>query len=210
MNKAFLLPALLLVMSTARLMSQNAANPAAKSDDPLAGLNLGDSPKPAAGATATADGTSSPYIKDFTGHLMIMDHGTPKDFDAASLSGVKYWAFYYSASWCPPCQEFTPHLVDFYRYFKKSHPNFELILVNRDRSEDDMLAYLKADEMTWPALKYSDRYLPKVVAQKSGTGIPDLMLMDGNGKVLSDSYQGTEYVGPEKVMDDIKTLVPAP
>ncbi len=212
MNKTFLISTICLTVSAASLMAQN---PAPKDDNPLSGLNLSDFPEANANANVKASASSntdtvpSPFVKDFTGHLIVMDHGTPKDFDASTLSNVKYWAFYYSGSWCPPCQAFTPHLVDFYRYFKKSHPNFELIFVDRDPTEAGLLAYMTADEMTWPALKHADRFLSTVVALKQSKGIPELLLTDENGKTLSDSTRpnGTD---PGRVMDDIKKMVPTP
>jgi thiol-disulfide isomerase/thioredoxin len=166
-------------------------------------------PSPAAqpAATDTASATVSPFVKQFTGHLVSMDRdGNTHDFDASALKGVKYWAFYYSASWCPPCRAFTPSLVDFYKSFKATHPNFELIFVNDDQSEDDMLAYMKSDSMTWPAVRYAD--IDFTNAKKyMGSGIPDLVLTDANGKVLSDSFNGETYLGPQKVMGDIQTMV---
>ena len=189
------------------LPAQTGANPPPASDNPSAGLNLGDSTSPHSAGAATP----SPFVAQFTGHLLVMDHGTPRDFDASTLKGVQYWAFYYSASWCPPCRAFTPQLVDFYKYFKKSHPNFELIFVNDDRSEGAMLAYMKKDDMEWPAVRYSDLNDAQLQAKKyCGPGIPDLVLTDAGGKVLSDSFQGQDYVGPTKVMDDIKKMVPSP
>ena len=108
----------------------------------------------------------------------------------------------------PPCRAFTPKLVDFYKQFKSQHPNFELIFVNHDESGDAMLEYMKTDAMPWPAVRFDD--IESVKANKyCGAGIPDLVLVDADGKVLSDSFNGQEYVGPEKVMDDIKSLVHA-
>src|SRR6266571_1608444 len=103
--------------------------------------------------TTTASSNASHKLPPPTGiaqkfgnSLMILDGaGKPQSVDAAKLAGVKYWAFYYSASWCPPCRAFTPVLVDFYRGFKPSHPEFELIFVNDDRNESAMLSYMKSD-----------------------------------------------------------------
>jgi len=196
-----------LALGLINLPAQNQANPAPVSDNPMAGLNLDDSTA-SHGAGAT---TPSPFVAQLTGHLLIMDHGTPKDFDASTLKDVQYWAFYYSASWCGPCRAFTPQLVDFYKYFKKSHPNFELIFVGNDGTQDAMLSYMKMDEMPWPSMKYPDLDQPSVSVKKYfGPGIPDLVLTDASGKVLSDSFHGQDYVGPTKVMDDIKKMVPRP
>jgi len=142
----------------------------------------------------------------FGNSLVVLQGSDLKPFDTSHLKNVKYWAFYYSASWCPPCRAFTPKLVQFYATFKAQHPNFELIFVNDDRSEDDMLAYMKSDGMAWPAVRFSD--IDSVNGkQYCGSGIPDLVLVNSDGKILSDSFNGSEYVGPEKVMDDIGRMV---
>jgi nucleoredoxin len=167
------------------------------SDDPMAGLDLGE--------PASLTGFAGKFDK----HLVTVSDGRFKPLDAATLKDVKYWAFYYSASWCPPCREFTPKLVEFYNQFKQTHPNFELIFVNHDQNEDDMLAYMKTDAMQWPAVRFDDIEHTKA-NQYCGAGIPDLVLVDASGKVLSDSFHGSDYVGPYQVIDDIKSIVPAP
>jgi len=205
MIKKLLVSVSCLAMGLMNLPAQNQPNPAPANDNPLAGLNLGDSTgSPSGGST-----TSSPFVAKFADHLVVLDDGRLKAFDASTLKGVKYWAFYYSASWCGPCRAFTPKLVDFYNDFKKSHPNFELIFVNHDESADDMEAYMKADSMPWPAVRFSAISNTKLNAL-CGPGIPDLVLTDENGKVLSDSFHGKDYVGPYQVMEDIKKMVPRP
>ena len=79
------------------------ADPA--SDNPLAGLDLGE-PDQLTGFPAK-----------FDHHLVTLQDGHFQSLDASTLKNVKFWAFYYSASWCPPCRAFTPKLVDFYNQF---------------------------------------------------------------------------------------------
>ena len=76
-------------------------------------------------------------------------------FDGASLARKKYFAIYFSASWCGPCKTFTPELVDFYKKTKSKNADFELIFVSRDRSEKDMESYMIEDKMQWPALTFA-------------------------------------------------------
>jgi len=169
-------------------------------------------PEPSAGATETTnvDPTSlTGFAAKFSNSLMVMgDDGTARPFDATKLAGVKYWAFYYSASWCPPCRAFTPSLVSFYRSFKPYHPDFELIFVNLDQDENAMEDYMHSDSMPWPAIWYADINNPELEAKKyCGAGIPCLVLVDSDGNVLSDSFQGEQYLGPQHVVDDIQTII---
>ncbi len=45
------------------------------------------------------------------------------------------------------------------------------------------------------------------VRKYCGAGIPCLVLTDATGTVISDTYRGGQYMGPEVVVDDIKTMV---
>jgi len=175
------------------------ANPAPASDDPMAAFKT---------PSKNTD-EPSPFLEQFKGHLITMDHGTVKEVDVATLKNVKYWAFYQSASWCGPCKAFTPSLVEFYTRFKRSHQNFELVFVSADKDEKAMLAYMKDDRMPWLALKYSDRFLNGVnLGKYFGDGIPDLVLTDADGKVLADMFKGKDYLGPTQAMEQFTKLVP--
>ena len=126
---------------------------------------------------------------------------------ATPPSSIKYYAIYYSASWCPPCHAFTPKLVDWYRTFKPNHHDFELIFVSEDMNASAMAGYMTEMQMPWPAVKYEE--LPRSngtfrgpgIQQFANSGIPDLVLVDSSGKVLADSFNGATYAGPESVID---------
>ncbi len=151
----------------------------------------------------------SPIAAALNGHLVAQD-GTPFHFSPnAPLASVRYFALYYSAQWCPPCHTFTPRLVNWYRAFKPAHPQFELIFVSEDHDRVSMLADMRETAMPWPAFSYDDLEQAGQAIQKfAGNGIPDLVLVDAGGKVLSDSFTPTgSYPGPAHVVDDINRLV---
>ena len=151
-----------------------------------------------------AENTVYPAIKD----SLVKSKGKDVEtFDATALQNTKYYAIYYSASWCGPCRAFTPDLVKWYKRNKPKNPNFELIFVSSDRSAADMAAYMKDDDMEWPALAYDKKASTPALTQYSGRGIPCLVLIDDTCKVLSHSYVDEKYVGPRAVLEDIeKTL----
>jgi nucleoredoxin len=129
-----------------------------------------------------------------------------ESIDASSLEDARYVAIYFSASWCPPCRAFTPSLVNWYNRNKASNPHFELIFVSSDNSAADMENYMKAYSMEWPALAFNKRNVGSLVRYK-GSGIPCLVLIDETGTVLSHSYVGGTYVGPQKVLKDMTRIL---
>jgi nucleoredoxin len=141
------------------------------------------------------------------GDLVALKGKRVGKFDDASLTDTKYFAVYFSASWCGPCRQFTPELVKWYNDNKPKHPEFELVFVSDDKDENSMEAYMAGDKMPWPALKYSKVRSAKPLRQYAGRGIPCLVFLDADGKVLSNSYQGETYVGPRKVLRDIETTL---
>jgi nucleoredoxin len=118
----------------------------------------------------------------------------------------EHYAFYFSAHWCPPCRAFTPKLVSFYNVQPGKKKQFEIIFVSNDSDEKMMEEYIKGDSMPWPAIAYRSVERMKEIQKYAGTGIPCLVLVDREGKVLSHSYEGQTYVGPTKVMNDIPRL----
>jgi len=160
------------------------------------------------------DPLATETIASLTDGKLISPKGTSLDKPDPAAPPIKYYAIYYSAQWCPPCHHFTPELVNFYNDFKPTHPNFELIFVSEDHDEDAMRAYIKEMSMPWPAVRYqalhhdgNGTFKGSGIEKFAGDGIPDLVLVDANGKVLSDSYQNGQYVGPETVIEDIKKIV---
>jgi nucleoredoxin len=141
------------------------------------------------------------------GDLVALNGKRVGKFDDAPLTNTKYFAVYFSASWCGPCRAFTPDLVKWYNENKPKHPEFELVFVSSDQDENSMEAYMAGDKMPWPALKYSKVRSNKSLRQHAGKGIPCLVFLDADGKVLSNSYEGEKYVGPRKVLKDIETTL---
>ena len=80
-----------------------------------------------------------------------------------------------------------------------------MILVSADQNQKAMEQYMAGAKMPWPALSH-DKAGAREVRQYAGGGIPCLVLVDKEGKVVSDSYVKGQYVGPGRVMHDLETL----
>lgn len=156
---------------------------------------------PVARAAAPA-GQMSAMHRRLSGKLVEMAGGKLQPVLDVRLAGVKYFGLYYSASWCGPCRAFTPGFINTYRQIKQKYPQFEVVFISNDRSADDMRAYMKDDGMPWTALRYDlIRQNPELI-RYAGDGIPCLVLVDAAGRVLSDSFEGENYLGPGHVLQD--------
>ena len=124
-------------------------------------------------------------------------------------SGKKYYALYFSAGWCPPCHTFTPKLVNFYNQTHAQHPEFEVIFISSDNSEEDMRKYMEEYKMPFPALRFDAKANTPKIAAYGGPGIPCLVLVNASGKVLADSFAGQEYRGPDSVMVELQRRLSA-
>lgn len=115
-----------------------------------------------------------------------------------------YLAVYHGAGWCPPCQRFSPTLAEFYHAADKTGKRFQLVMVDYDRTEGDMLAYMRQHHMEFPAVMVASA---GVWGKSTGNGIPNLMIIEtSTGKVVSSSYSGDTYVGPGVPLDVLKNI----
>ena len=103
------------------------------------------------------------------------------------LTQKPYLLIYYSASWCPPCKAFTPKLMQFYSQFKAKRSLFEVILVSLDKSEQQMLGYMKSFGMPWPAIYYDKRFSIDFLKQYTPNSIPRVIVLDSNGFPVLDN-----------------------
>jgi nucleoredoxin len=162
---------------------------------------------PMAEPAAESEAAPSAMQRRLAGKLVHLAGGALQPLPAGRLNGVKYYGLYYSASWCGPCKQFTPGLAAAYRRLKQKHPEFELVFLSADHSAGDMRAYMQADRMPWPALKYDLVAQSPELMRYGGPGIPCLVLVDATGRVLSDSFAGNNYLGPQKVLADTERIL---
>ena len=130
-----------------------------------------------------SDGGPSVFDDVLDGNLVKLDGGSLKKAEGVAKPN-KYYVFYYTASWCGPCQRFTPSLVKWYEDNKND--NFELVLISSDRDKNAMEGYAKSKKMPWPQLKLSKARVFKSKYEHGVSGIPSLIVCDLEGKVLGN------------------------
>ena len=122
----------------------------------------------------------------FSTTSLVNKNGSPWNTSLQN-SGVKIVAIYFSAHWCPPCRQFTPVLKTAFEEYKRSSTNnkMSVVFVSGDRSQDDMIAYMKEAHGDWPALSPGSSLQQSLNSAFQVRGIPSLIVVDINGEVLS-------------------------
>ena len=147
-------------------------------------------------------GRSVAYISSLKSKLVAVDGNGVRSHKLEKAPD--YYAFYFAASWCPACSQFTPQLA---RYYKKNiafaNPKFEIIFVSRDNSKKEMENYMLKSNMPFPALRYSDPNREKLRKKYAPNATPSLVLVDRSGKVISDSVVNNQYRSAFAVKQDI-------
>jgi nucleoredoxin len=157
-------------------------------------------------AALAKDETPNVLADQFKGDLVFWKDGSLARFDDDALAKKKLIALYFSAHWCAPCRKFTPQLVEFYNRVASQHPEFEIVFVSNDRSPFGMETYMRDTHMPWPAIDFAKLPGKEALQKYGGESIPCLVLLDASGKVISDTYAGKKYVGPEKVLTDLEAI----
>ncbi|KAM7487305.1 hypothetical protein LguiB_024789 [Lonicera macranthoides] len=107
-----------------------------------------------------------------------------------SLKGKKV-GIYFSASWCGPCQRFTPKLVDVYNELTPKG-DFEIVFVSADEDDESFNGYFS--KMPWLAVPFSDSETRSRLDDLFEVrGIPNLVILNENGNVLTN--KGVEIIG---------------
>ncbi|KAF8016575.1 hypothetical protein BT93_H1944 [Corymbia citriodora subsp. variegata] len=142
-------------------------------------------------ADGVGDGVASHDVQSLLSSpdrdFLIRNNGDPIKVDNLKEKKI---GLYFSASWCGPCQRFTPTLAEVYNeLFPRG--DLEIIFISADENEESFNGYFS--KMPWLAIPFSDSEkrdsLNKLFKVR---GIPHLVILDSTGTVSTDS--GVEIV----------------
>lgn len=98
---------------------------------------------------------------------------------------VDFWA-----SWCAPCRQENPHVVDAYNRFKDK--NFTILGVSLDGEKEDWLKAIKNDNLNWTHISDLKQWESSAVPAYNIDGIPFNVLLDPTGKIIASSLRGEQ------------------
>lgn len=110
-----------------------------------------------------------------------------KPFNAKPSAKADYYIYLQSASWCGPCNNEMPSVVNAYKDMKKSG-RVEIILVSHDKTEGDAKGFLKQYKAKFPAVMVQDSKIDTLPGFTKPNGIPNAIFVDSTGKVIMQGH----------------------
>jgi peroxiredoxin len=117
------------------------------------------------------------------------------DFQAPSPEGElvslydtkkKFTVIDFWASWCKPCRNQSPELVDLYNTYQSK--GVTILSVSLDRNNDRWLQAIKDDHLNWTHVSNLKHWQDPIAAEYNVRSIPELFLIDDRGAVLARTH----------------------
>ncbi|MGN6510568.1 MAG: redoxin domain-containing protein [Chitinophaga sp.] len=110
-----------------------------------------------------------------------------KQISLSSFKG-KYVLVDFWASWCGPCRQENPNVVQ--AYLKYKNKNFTILGVSLDKTKDAWLKAIADDGLAWSHVSDLKFWDSSVVPLYGITGIPTNILVDPQGKIVAANLRG--------------------
>ena len=81
---------------------------------------------------------------------------TLKEVDVIEALENQIVGLLFSASWCPPCQDFVPVLKQVHKELRDRNCAFQVVYVSCDKSEEEMKEFVSQKHGDWYMLPYAD------------------------------------------------------
>lgn len=112
-----------------------------------------------------------------------------KQVALSSFKG-KYLLIDFWASWCAPCRQENPNVVNAYNKFKSK--GFDVLGVSLDKNKEDWTRAITQDKLSWTHvsdLKYWDNEVAKLYGVQA---IPANFLLDKEGNIIGKNLRGDQ------------------
>ncbi len=110
-----------------------------------------------------------------------------KTLTLSSLKG-KYVLVDFWASWCGPCRQENPNVVNAFQKYRNK--NFTVLGVSLDKAKKPWIDAIAMDNLTWPHVSDLQGWQNAAALQYQIASIPQNFLIDPNGVVIAKNLRG--------------------
>jgi peroxiredoxin len=112
-----------------------------------------------------------------------------KKLSLSSLRG-KYVLLDFWASWCGPCRQENPNVVEAYEAFKNK--GFTVLGVSLDRDKKSWIGAIHKDNLNWNHVSDLQQWSNQVAVLYGIQSIPGNFLIDPQGKIIGRNLRGAD------------------
>ena len=112
-----------------------------------------------------------------------------KDIKLSDFKG-KYVLLDFWASWCGPCRQENPNVLNAFKKYKSK--NFTILGVSLDKEKGPWVKAIADDGLTWPHVSSLNYFYAKEVEMYGIKGIPQNFLINPEGKIIAKNLRGED------------------
>ena len=102
---------------------------------------------------------------------------------------IDFWA-----SWCGPCRQKNPELVNIYNQFKDKGFNILGVSLDNQNAREAWLQAIEDDGLTWTQVSDLNGWNNAVSRTYGVRAIPESYLLDKQGVIIAKNLRGNELV----------------
>ena len=119
---------------------------------------------------------------------------TGEQLSLRAAMGSKYTIIDFWASWCKPCREENPNVVNVYNQYHEKGLNIISVSLDRESARDKWLAAIENDKMTWHHVSNLMEWQDPIARKYGITAIPATYLLDSEGVIIEKNLRGEALV----------------